>query len=93
MTHLIKAEWNELALEGQLIGQSSDVDYNTAPNDRLVPELVRQRLHRARMEVSFYAEIQARWERKCDPHLSLFQPANLSDEGASRRLGPITTYR
>ncbi|KZP11469.1 hypothetical protein FIBSPDRAFT_898929 [Athelia psychrophila] len=57
---LIKAEWNELAVEGELLCQAAKMGYGTPLVDRLMPELLRQHLYHTRMEVSFYTEVQAR---------------------------------
>ncbi|KZP08054.1 hypothetical protein FIBSPDRAFT_901576 [Athelia psychrophila] len=76
--HLVKAEWSELAVEGELLSQSPDDGYGAIAVDRLMPELLRHRLNRARMEVSFYAEIQARREQ----HAQRIRPG----------MGPIPTY-
>lgn len=66
--HLLKAEWNELATEGQLLSQNPEVGYGTPLVDRLLPELLTRRLHRARMEVYLYTEVQARREGECNQH-------------------------
>lgn len=62
--HLLKAEWDELATEGQLLSQTPEVGYGTPLVNRLLPELLRQCLHHARMEVYLYTEVQARREHE-----------------------------
>lgn len=66
---LIRAEWSEHAVEGELMSQNPEDGYGTTIIDRLAPELLRRRLLRARMEVTFYTEVQARRDQcECNQH-------------------------
>lgn len=62
--HLLTAEWSEQAVEGELLSQDPEDGYGANLTiDTLMPELLRQRLHRAILEVSFYTEVQVRRDR------------------------------